>query len=57
MRLIDCLIHFVNCFSNTFLQDSSNTFLTDVQEKCKTTVLGCDFIVELNKCLSVEKAV
>lgn len=57
MRLIDCLLYFVKCFSNTFLQDSSNTFLTDVQKKCKTTVLGCDFVVELYKYASVEVTV
>lgn len=37
-----------------FLRDGSNTFLTNVQKKCKTTVLGYDFIVELYKRLSVE---
>ena len=47
MRLIDCLLYFVNCFSNTFLQDFSNTFLTGVQKKCKSCAFYSNFIVEL----------
>ena len=46
-RLIDCLLYFVNCFSNTFLHDFSNTFLIDIQKICKSSDFYINFIVEL----------
>ena len=57
MRLIDCLLYFVNCFSNTFLQGFSNTFLTDVQKTCKVAGFLPISVVELYRYMGIQKTV